>query len=156
MNSCPKCGYANDGDAMFCAQCGNLLTRPAGGQQTAGQSAGQFNGRPGQYSGAQQNGFSQPSKGNQPEAPQEGKPKKRGGLVAVLCLALVAAIGLGIGFWLTLSSPTARFLRAFRQTGDALGDYLSQPEQLADFGENIHTLLADRKEFTMELALARN
>ena len=155
MNSCPKCGYANDGDAMFCAQCGNLLTRPAGGQQTAGQSAGQFNGRPGQYSGAQQNGFSQSSKGNQPEAPQEGKPKKRGGLVAVLCLALVAAIGLGIGFWLTLSSPTARFLRAFRQTGDALGDYLSQPEQLADFGENIHTLLADRKEFTMELGISQ-
>lgn len=146
MNFCPKCGYANDNDAMFCAQCGGLLTPPAGQGQTASQPTGQGQGG---------SGTPQFSPNRQPDAPQEAKPKKKGGMVAVLCLALVAAIGLGIGFWLALSSPTARLLRAFRQTGDALGDYLSQPDQLADFGENIHTLLVDRQEFTMEFDIGQ-
>lgn len=105
MMQCPKCGYNNQDDSMFCTGCGTPLT-------------------------------SAPTD----PIPQESKPKRRGLMIAILCIVLVAAIGIGAAVWMTHSQPDDHLMAAIEKTNQAMGDLYAKNKNLAAIGDNFKKL----------------
>ncbi len=88
-----------------------------------------------------------------PEIPQQPKPKRHGLMIAILCIVLVAAIGIGAAVWLMNSQPEDRLMSAMEKTNEALGDLYGQNKNLAAIGKNFKKLV-ETKECSMTFGVS--
>ncbi len=80
--------------------------------------------------------------------PQESKPKRRGLMIAILCIVLVAAIGIGAAVWIMNSQPEDRLMKAVKKTDKAISSLYAQNNNMAALGENLKNL-KDSNALTM-------
>lgn len=72
--------------------------------------------------------------------PQKSKPKHRGLMIAILCIVLVAAIGIGAAVWIMNSQPEDHLMAAIEKTNQAMGDLYAKNKNLAAIGDNFKKL----------------
>ncbi len=85
--------------------------------------------------------------------PQETKPKRRGMMVAILCIVLVAAIGIGAAVWMLNSQPEDRLLEAVKKTEKTMSSLYSPNNNIAALGEGFRNL-QETNAFTMLMEIS--
>lgn len=121
--NCPNCGKPAAAGARFCATCGTPI--PVSEPVDTGYTT--------------------------ILPPKPAKVRKKGPIVAALCIVLAAALILGGVLWYTMSRPTNQLLMAMGKSGEALADYVGKADRLEAFGENLAALMEERT-FTVDFS----